>query len=105
VVSYAVSLRTREIGIRMALGARAGRVVGRVAGKGLVLAGLGLVLGAAGALATTGLLRALLFGVEPSDPANLTLVGAVLLAVSGLAALLPALRASRVDPARTLRAE
>ena len=105
VVSFSVSLQTREIGIRMALGARRERVVRGVAGEGLGLAALGIGIGLAGAVATTRLLQSLLFGVEAADWVTLASVGTVLFVVSAVAVLIPAVRASRLDPARTLRRE
>jgi macrolide transport system ATP-binding/permease protein len=105
VVSYAVARRTREVGIRIAVGAQPSAVVRLLMREGITLvvigAGIGLVLG----LVVSRLLQTLLFGVEPGDP--LTFIGApvVLLAVGAIASLLPARRASRVDPARVLKAE
>ncbi|MBK8725225.1 MAG: ABC transporter permease [Holophagaceae bacterium] len=104
-LSYSVAQRTQEIGIRMALGAPSGRVVRDVVREGLVLAGLGLLLGIAGAFAFSGALRSLVFEVNPTDPLLLAAASAVLLATAALACLFPALRASRVDPAVALRAE
>ncbi len=105
VLAFSVSSRTAEIGIRMSLGAGAGRVHRMVLGEGGVLLAAGLAVGATGALAAARLLRGLLFGVTPHDPT--TLVGvAFMLAVVGVAACwLPAARAARVDPAAALRAE
>ena len=105
VVSYAVARRTREVGIRLAVGASPSGVVSLLMREGMTLvvvgAGIGLVLG----LAVTRLLEALLFGVHAADP--LTFIGApaLLLAVGAVASLLPARRASRVDPARVLKTE
>jgi predicted permease len=105
VIAASVRQRYREIGVRMALGATAADVRGLVLGEGLRLAGLGGAIGLAGALAATRLLRGLLFGVHPLDPASM--LGAVLLlvGVSALASYLPARRATRVDPVAMLRAE
>lgn len=103
VMSFAVTRRTREVGVRMALGARAADVVRMVLRQGLVQLGVGLVAGLGLAWAFGRLLEALLFRVQPEDPLTFSLVVGVL-AVSGLlATLLPARRASRVDPAVALR--
>ena len=105
VLAFSVSSRTAEIGIRMSLGADSSRVHRMVLGEGGLLLGVGLTLGVAGALATSRLLRGLLFGVAPHDPATLVAV-TLILAVVGLAACwIPAVRAARVDPAVALRAE
>ncbi|MEJ2184640.1 MAG: ABC transporter permease [Gemmatimonadota bacterium] len=105
VISYAVSQRTREIGVRMALGAEQ-RDVGRmVVGEGLVLVGLGLVIGLAAAAGLTRFMRSLLHGIAPFDPATYAAVALLLAAVAALASWLPARRAARMDPAHTLRSE
>jgi predicted permease len=105
VMAYVVRARAREIGIRMALGARAGAVFGRVVGRGLVLSGTGAALGLLGAWAATRVLSAWLFGVSPTDPAIFAGVPLVLLLVSGLACAGPARRAAHVDPLVALRDE
>ncbi len=105
VVAYAVSRRTREIGIRMALGARQDDVVGMVVRQGLVPAGVGIVLGLAGSWFGARALQAVLYGVEPQDPVVLVGATAVLVLVSGAASLLPARRAARIPPAMALREE
>jgi predicted permease len=105
VMAYVVRARTREIGIRMALGARAGAVFARVVGRGLLLSGTGAGLGLLGAFAATRVLSAWLFGVSPTDPAVFAGVLLVLLFVSGLASALPARRAAHVDPLVALRDE
>ncbi|HKW11454.1 MAG TPA: ABC transporter permease [Gemmatimonadaceae bacterium] len=105
VLAFSVSARTQEIGIRMSLGADASRVLRMVLGEGGVLLGLGLAVGLTGALATSGLLRGLLFGVAPHDPITLGAVMSILGAVGVVACLLPALRAAKVDPVVALRAE
>ncbi len=102
-ISHGVSQRTQEIGIRMALGARAGDVLAMVVRHGAALAGAGLLLGLAAALALTRLLTDLLFRVSPTDPPTFAAGVCVLTAVAILAAALPARRASRVDPAVALR--
>ena len=105
VLAFSVSSRTPEIGIRMSLGADARRVRRMILGEGSVLLAAGLIAGLAGALFAARLLRGLLFGVSPHDPATLGAV-ACALAAAGLAACwLPAARAARVDPAVALRAE
>lgn len=104
-MAYLVTRRTREIGIRIALGARWGAVVGSIVGNAIRLTSIGAIVGLGAALATTRFVRSLLFGVGPADPLTLVLVPALLLAVAALAALVPALRAARVDPAVTLRSE
>jgi predicted permease len=105
VLAFSVSARTQEIGIRMSLGADASRVLRMVLGEGGVLLGAGLAAGLTGALATSGLLRGLLFGVAPHDPITLAAVASILGAVGVGACLLPALRAAKVDPAFAMRAE
>ena len=105
VVSFLVSQRTREIGIRMALGADKGRVAGSVLRSGGRLVAIGMVLGLTGSIALRRFTEGMLYGVEPGDP--LPLVGAtvVLIAVAGLASLVPARRATRVDPLVAMRAD
>jgi putative ABC transport system permease protein len=105
VMSYAVSQRTREIGIRMALGAASGRVMSLVVGRALALTGVAIALGAAGAAALARLLRTLLFGVGPADPPTFVAAAAALAAVGALAAYVPAWRAARIDPVRALAEE
>ena len=105
VMSYSVSQRTREIGIRMALGAAAGRVTRLVVGRALALTGLAILLGAVGAAALARLLGGLLFGVHPADPATFLAAAVVLAAVGTLAGYLPARRATRIDPVRALSEE
>jgi len=105
VISYSVTQRTREIGIRMALGAQAGQVRRMVLGQGLRLSLLGLGLGVVGALALTRVLQSQLYGVSPTDPLTFFALSLLVLAVSALASLLPARRATRVDPMIALRHE
>ncbi|HWG37481.1 MAG TPA: ADOP family duplicated permease [Terriglobales bacterium] len=104
-LSYGVARRRAEIGIRMALGARARQVTVAVMGEALRLLVLGTALGAAASLALGRSLASLLFELRPSDPASLALAASGLLLCGLAAALVPALRAARTDPARTLRAE
>jgi ABC-type antimicrobial peptide transport system permease subunit len=106
VLSYSTSQRTRELGIRMALGAQPGDVVGMVLRNGLTLAALGLVIGAVVYVGIGGrVLSALLYGVGPRDPLTLA-AGIILLAMAALLACwVPARRAASVDPAVTLRIE
>jgi putative ABC transport system permease protein len=105
VLSYAVSRRAREIGVRMALGARRVDVLRMVLGHAALVAGAGLVGGVAAALATTHVLEGLLFGVTRTDTATFAVVPVLLAGVSMLAAYVPASRATRVDPAIALRLE
>ncbi|CAN5336881.1 hypothetical protein BH23GEM4_BH23GEM4_06870 [soil metagenome] len=105
VTSYAVSRRSREIGIRKALGAQNLSVLEMVLGRSLVLAGSGVVIGAAAALAVTRVLASQLYGVSTTDPATFIGVALLLIAVALLAASVPARRATRVDPMIALRAE
>jgi predicted permease len=105
VVSYAVSRRSREMGIRMSLGAAPSTVVRQMVREGMVLVGVGTGLGLALALAGAQILRSLLFGVGALDPTTFVTVPALLLAVTFAAAYVPARRASRVDPVRALKAE
>jgi putative ABC transport system permease protein len=103
VLSYTVRQRRHEIGIRRAVGAREGQIVGMVVRQALALAAIGLALGLAGALAAARLLSSLLYGVSPWDPVVLVAVGGGLLLVGVIASALPALAASRVDPMEALR--
>ncbi len=105
VVSYTVSRRSREIGVRMALGAPPRGIVAAVLGQGMRLAATGVALGGIAAYAAAGVLRAILFETEPTDPATFIGIGALLLAVAALASASPARRASRVDPLAALRSD
>jgi len=105
VMSHSVERRTREIGIRLSLGATAATVVWMVAARSLRQAGLGAVLGLAGALALGKLLAGLLYEVKPEDPLTLVAVAAVLLATALAASLQPARRATRIEATIALRTE
>jgi len=105
VISYMVSLRTREIGVRIALGAQREQVRGMVVRQGLVLAVIGVGIGLAGALALSRLISSLLYGVAPHDPVTFGAVTVTLLAVAAVASWLPAMRAARIDPIEALRAD
>ena len=105
IASYAVTRRTREIGIRMALGAERRAVLGLIVGRGVTLTAFGLALGTVGALAGTRVLRSLLFEVAPTDAGVFGAVGAVLTAVAVFATYIPARRATKVDPVVALRTE
>jgi len=105
VIAYAVAQRTREIGVRVAIGARMRDVVSLVLSGGLRLALLGIGIGVAGAVATTRLLSSMLYGIDPTDPATLVAVATALLAIALFACWLPARRAARIDPTEALRHE
>jgi putative ABC transport system permease protein len=105
VMSHSVSQRTQEIGVRIALGAGFGEIVGMVAMGGLKLLAVGIALGLAGGLATARLLKGQLWNVSPFDPLSFTLVSAVLLVAGIQACLWPAFRAARIDPVVALRFE
>jgi ABC-type antimicrobial peptide transport system permease subunit len=105
VLTFSVRERTREFGVRVALGATTGDILRLVLGAGLRIAGAGALLGLAGAALLTRTLASLLYGVTPLDPAAFLAAPAVLVATALLASALPALRAVGVDPAVTLRQE
>jgi hypothetical protein len=105
VISYVVSQRTREIGIRMAVGAQQSDMIRLFVRHGLLLTLVGLALGLGAAVLLTRLLEALLFGVSPTDPLTYGAVAAILGGISLLASYIPAFRASRVDPVQALRWE
>ena len=105
VLAYLVTQRTREIGVRIALGAQQRDVLGIVVGNGLRLATTGVAIGLVGALALTRSMQGVLYGVTPYDPLTFAAVALSLVAVAALASLVPALRASRVDPLDALRAD
>jgi ABC-type antimicrobial peptide transport system permease subunit len=105
VVAYSVHARTREFGVRMALGAQPGNVLRLVLRRGVTTVALGLVLGILGALGLTQFMKAMLFETTPYDPSVYLLVSAVLLLAAIVACLLPARRAAKIDPIVALRAE
>jgi hypothetical protein len=104
-LSYFVSLRRREVGLRLALGAVRSRIVRHFLTRGMVVAVAGCVAGIALAASLTRLLAGMLFGVSPWDPLTLSMVVALMLAVTGVASLLPATRAAQVEPMQVLRDE
>src|SRR5262249_3596441 len=105
VTAYTVARRTREIGVRMALGADRSRVVADVLRDALVQTGIGLLVGVPAAVAAPGALASLLFGVTPRDPIVFARAALVLVASAALAAAIPARRAASIDPARALRTD
>ena len=104
-ISYSVAQQTREIGIRVALGARPAQVVVPIVREGMILAVIGVALGLCGSLAATKIVAAFLYGVEASDPATFAALAALLLIVALLASYIPSRRALKVDPLTALRAE
>ena len=105
VLSYMVTERRREIGIRVALGATRSQVLTQIMKQGLQVTALGVTIGLAGALAVNRLIASLLFGVQPTDTATIAFVIATITAVAVVASWLPAWRASRLDPNVVLRDE
>ena len=105
ILAYLVTERKQEIGIRMALGADRRKVLGLVLGRGLWLSGTGLVLGLAASLGLTRVIATLLFNVNPIDPVTLTIVAVVIVLVAAAACIIPAWRATRVDPLIVLKSE
>ena len=105
VISYLVTQRTNEIGIRIALGASITQIVRSIVLTGIGLAGAGIVAGVAGALMLTRFLQTLVFGVKTTDPLTFGAAACFLLVVAGVACLIPALRIARLDPTQALRVE
>jgi ABC-type antimicrobial peptide transport system permease subunit len=105
VISYTVAQRSREIGIRMALGARHGQLKRMLVGRGLLWSGTGVAAGLTAAAALSRLMSALLFEISPVDPLTYTAVAVGILAAAAVASYLPARRVTRVDPVEALRAE
>ena len=105
VLSYLVNQRTREIGVRIALGAQRGDVLNMVVRRGLALAVAGITVGLGGAVLLTRLMQGMLYGVTSTDPLTFAAVAGVLLLVAVIASVIPALRATRVDPLVALRSE
>jgi ABC-type antimicrobial peptide transport system permease subunit len=104
-LSYVVSVRRREVGLRLALGARRCEIIQQFLGQGLRVAAVACVCGLALSFVTTSVLSGMLFGVSPSDPLTLSGVIGIVLTVTTLAALIPALRAALVEPTKALREE
>jgi putative ABC transport system permease protein len=105
VMSYAVSRRTRDLGIRMALGAKPGRILREIVGEGALLVAIGVVGGVMAALFLTRLLTSFLFGVSPTDGSTYAATVLVLFAVALVASFIPARRATHIDPLKALREE
>ena len=105
VLAYYVAQRGHEIGIRLAMGASGGNILKLVLNRGLLLVGIGLATGVSGAFAATRLMQQQLFNVEATDPVTYVAVSALFAGVAILACLVPAARAVRVDPVKTLQAE
>jgi ABC-type antimicrobial peptide transport system permease subunit len=105
VLAYAVTLRTREIGVRVALGAEPGRVAAMILREGIGLTLLGMILGLAGAFALTRFMQSLIFGISAFDLTTFIVVSAMLGAIAMFASYLPARRASLINPLEALRGE
>jgi ABC-type antimicrobial peptide transport system permease subunit len=105
VISYAVSVRTREIGIRLALGAHSTNVRALVVREGLLLTGVGLAVGLGAALLATPVLQSQLFNLPANDPATFAGVAVLLIAIAIVASYVPARRATRISPVATLRSD
>ncbi|MGD8330611.1 MAG: ABC transporter permease [Acidobacteriota bacterium] len=104
-MAYTVGQRTREVGVRLALGAQRGDVLRLIVGRGMKVTLVGMALGVAGALALSRFIAGFVFGIEPTDPATFATVAGVLTAIAALACYIPARRAARLDPAQTLRSD
>jgi hypothetical protein len=104
-LAFSVTRQVREIGIRIALGARKEIAVRSILGRGLIMAGVGLLMGLGISLVAARVTRAVLYGISPSDPATLIQVSVLLLIAAGAAALVPAYRATRINPVEALRQE
>jgi len=104
-MSYSVSQRSHEIGLRMALGSETSRVIRMVIREGLALSGLGVAMGIGYAIAMTRVMSGLLFGIAPTDPLTYAALSLLLITVTVVACYIPARRASRVDPLVALRHE
>jgi ABC-type antimicrobial peptide transport system permease subunit len=102
---YSVSRRTREIGVRTALGASAPQILRQILADGLMLAGIGVTIGIGGAVAMSRAFSTLLYEVSPIDPVSLIAATVALIAIAALACFLPARRASQIDPMIALRSE
>ncbi len=105
VMAYSVSQRTREIGVRVAMGARSRDVVSLILKHGFVLTAIGIVIGLAGAVGATRVIRSLLYGISFTDPIAFVAGGALIAAVAAMACYIPARRAALIDPVVALRAE
>jgi ABC-type antimicrobial peptide transport system permease subunit len=105
VIAYSVSRRTREIGIRTALGAQRGNVAWLVIGEALLIVGFGLLAGLPAAFGLSRLARAQLYGISPGDPAAMFAAAGSILLITLIAVYVPAARATRIDPMRALRWE
>ena len=105
VITYLVDQGTRELGIRMALGATPGGITNMVIRQGLFLGGIGVAVGIAGALVLTRFLSSLLFGIEPTDPITFAGIGFLMMLVAVISSYIPARRAARIDPVISLRTE
>jgi ABC-type antimicrobial peptide transport system permease subunit len=105
ILAYQVTRRTREIGVRMALGASSRQILRPILRSGLLMALIGVALGLPAIFATTRLIRSRLWGIQPHDPVNLAIAALLLITICVLAAWIPARRAARVDPMEALRDE
>jgi len=104
-MAYTVARRTREVGVRIALGAQRSDVLRLIVGQGMKVTAIGIVFGIAGALGLSRFIESFVFGVQPTDPVTFAVVVALLIGVAALACYIPARRAARLDPAETLRAD